>query len=417
MSVAIKFEGVSKKFKMQQERARSFQEAFVNGLKFRRKKTDKDELWILKNVSFSIAHGESVALIGANGAGKSTMLKLISRILFPTGGEIVVDGRVSSLLELGTGFHPDLSGRENIYLNASMLGLSRKETDAKYSDILAFSEMADFIDMPVRHYSSGMYLRLAFAIAIHVEPDILLVDEAMAVGDHAFQQKCLKRISDLHAAGVTFILVSHDMDTARRHCKRGIWLHNGAIQMDGDIERASEAYLAVLYEEYYRRQTGTPGKTSATSNTSNANRWGNGEIEIYKVEILNTTNEIQTVFMVGEPLTVRIHYRAKNPVEKPLFGIAIHRSDGVHINGPNTKQAGYRLGTVVGVGYIDYTISALNLLPGGYEISTAVYDAKGNQAYDHHHRLYRIQILSGSVKERYGILYLPSSWQHYAKTD
>ncbi len=396
---------------MQQERARSFQEIFVSG--FRRKNKRENVFWVLKDVSFEINRGESVALVGANGAGKSTLLKLISQILFPTTGEIIVDGRVSSLLELGAGFHLDLSGRENIYLNASMLGLNRSETDAKYNDILAFSELADYIDMPLKHYSSGMYMRLAFAIAIHTNPDILLVDEAMAVGDHAFQQKCLARISDLHAAGVTFILVSHDMDTARQYCNRGIWLHNGAIQMDGDIKRVSEAYLTTLYREHYEQS-----KVTTEELGNSVNRWGSNGIDIYKVEILNgTTNEVQVVFTIGEPLTVRIHYRANQPIKDPLFGVAIYRSDGVHINGPNTGQADYYLGTVKGVGYVDYTVSALNLLPGGYEISAAVYDANGNQAYDHHHRLYRVQVLPGDVKEKYGVLYLPSYWQHWTKAD
>lgn len=374
-------------------------------------------MWVLNDVSFSIMPGEAVALIGPNGAGKSTILKLISSIIPPTSGTIEINGRVSSLLELGAGFHPDLSGRENIYLNGSILGLSRKEIDRKYTAIVDFADIDEYIELPVKHYSSGMYLRLAFAVASHMEPDILLIDEVIAVGDHIFQQRCLKRLAQLKQAGVTLILISHSMDMVRAYCQRGIWLENGAIQENGDIERVVETYLTAQYQRHVAKRAklpervSTPAQQTLTEAGQTISRWGSGEIEITSVELLNHFDRHQTTFHVGEPLTIRMHYRASEPVEAPVFGIAIYRSDGLQINGPNTKQSNYPIEMLYKQGFIDYTIEALNLLPGSYELSVAVYDSQAVQAYDHQHRLYRFQVLPGKVTETYGAFYLPSRWQ------
>lgn len=362
--------------------------------------------------------GEAVALIGPNGAGKSTILKLIASIIPPTSGTIEINGRVSSLLELGAGFHPDLSGRENIYLNGSILGLSRKEIDRKYTAIVDFADIGEYIELPVKHYSSGMYLRLAFAVASHMEPDILLIDEVIAVGDHIFQQRCLKRLAQLKQAGVTLILISHSMDMVKAYCQRGIWLENGVIQENGDIERVVETYLTAQYQRHVTKQMKLPERVSTVAQQTlteagqTINRWGSGEIEIASVELLNHSDRHQTTFHVGEPLTIRMHYRASEPVEAPVFGIAIYRSDGLQINGPNTKQTNYPIEVIHKQGFIDYIIEALNLLPGSYELSVAVYDSQAIQAYDHQHRLYRFQILPGEVTETYGAFYLPSRWQH-----
>lgn len=383
-----------------------------------KKKSKKESLWVLKDVSFSIMPGEAVALIGPNGAGKSTILKLISSIIPPTSGTIEINGCVSSLLELGAGFHPDLSGRENIYLNGSILGLSRKEIDRKYTAIVDFADIGEYIELPVKHYSSGMYLRLAFAVASHMEPDILLIDEVIAVGDHIFQQRCLKRLAQLKQAGVTLILISHSMDMVRAYCQRGIWLENGVIQENGDIERVVETYLTSQYQRHVANRVKLPERVSTVAQQTLTeagqaiNRWGSGEIEITSVELLNHFDRRQTTFHVGEPLTIRMYYRASEPVEAPVFGIAIYRSDGLQINGPNTKQSDYPIEVIHKQGFIDYIIEALNLLPGSYELSVAVYDSQAVQAYDHQHRLYRFQVLPGKVTETYGAFYLPSRWQH-----
>lgn len=228
----ITFQNVSKEFKLSQLRVRSFQEIFVNILNpgARRRK----HFWALKDVSFSIKAGQTVGILGPNGSGKSTILKLISRIIDPTKGIITISGRLSALLELGAGFHPDLTGRENIYLNGSILGLDRKAMNRKLDDIIAFADIGEFIDVPIRSYSSGMQVRLGFSVAVHVEPEIILVDEVLAVGDYSFQLKCLDRIRQLQRDGVTILFVSHDFAAVRGLCTQALWLDNGRLQAQGD---------------------------------------------------------------------------------------------------------------------------------------------------------------------------------------
>ena len=206
-------------------------------------KSKKEVREILKGIDLEIKKGEVVGLIGINGSGKSTLLKLMTKIIYPTKGKITTNGKLTSLLELGAGFHPDFSGRENIYFNAAIFGLSRKEIDARLNDIIEFSELGDFIDNPVRTYSSGMYMRLAFSIAINVDADILLVDEILSVGDQHFQERCFQKIEDLKNQGKTIVIVTHSMDTVTRFCTRAVWLHQGKIKMDGDAETVTKVYL------------------------------------------------------------------------------------------------------------------------------------------------------------------------------
>ena len=206
-------------------------------------KSKKEVREILKGIDLEIKKGEVVGLIGINGSGKSTLLKLMTKIIYPTKGKITTNGKLTSLLELGAGFHPDFSGRENIYFNAAIFGLSRKEIDARLNDIIEFSELGDFIDNPVRTYSSGMYMRLAFSIAINVDADILLVDEILSVGDQHFQERCFQKIEDLKNQGKTIVIVTHSMDTVTRFCTRAVWLHQGKIKMDGDVESVTKVYL------------------------------------------------------------------------------------------------------------------------------------------------------------------------------
>ncbi|MBN1134947.1 MAG: ABC transporter ATP-binding protein, partial [Anaerolineae bacterium] len=254
------FDRVSKQFTLRHERARSFQELFLSLPGLRRNRLPvtpgrvapakgKERFWALRNVSFEIGSSGMVGIIGPNGAGKSTVLKLATRIIEPSAGRISVNGRVSALLELGAGFHPDLTGRENVYLNGSILGFSRAEMDCIFDEIVDFAEMDRFIDVPVKHYSSGMYMRLAFAIAINVRPDILLVDEVLAVGDQAFQARCLDRISEMKRRGVTIVLVTHDLDAVRSLCDRAIWLDEGKIQAEGTVDLVVEKYLNQVHME------------------------------------------------------------------------------------------------------------------------------------------------------------------------
>lgn len=241
----ISFENVSKQFKLLKIPTRAFQDVFVNI--FNKKARGRNHFWALKDVSFEVKAGETVGVLGANGSGKSTILKLISRVIDPSAGVIRVKGRLSALLELGAGFHPDLTGRENIFLNGSILGLSRKAMSQKFESIVDFAEIGEFIDAPVRSYSSGMQMRLGFSVAIHVEPEIILVDEVLAVGDYSFQLKCLERIRQLQTQGVTILFVSHDFEAVESLCSRAIWLEHGILQEQGEVQRI----LAQMRERYH----------------------------------------------------------------------------------------------------------------------------------------------------------------------
>jgi len=241
MAAAVTLEGVSKRFILHHHKTRSFQEALVNLV--HRRNGSREEFWALRNVSLAVPQGKTLAIVGENGSGKSTILKLITRILEPTSGRVHANGKVSALIELGAGFHPDLTGRENIYLNGSILGLSRKEMSRKFDEIVAFSEMERFIDTPVKHFSSGMYARLGFSVAISVDPDILIIDEVLAVGDEAFQRKCLGRIKALQSRGRTVILVSHNLEMLRSLCDQAVWLKQGVIAAEGPVDDVVGQYL------------------------------------------------------------------------------------------------------------------------------------------------------------------------------
>lgn len=238
---SIEVENVTKSFKIYRDRGRTLKEMTL----FKKRRT-YEKRSVLKGISFKIKPGEAVGLIGHNGCGKSTTLKLLTKIMYPDSGRIIMNGRVSSLIELGAGFHPDMSGRDNIYINASIFGLTRKEIDEKYETILSFSELKDFIDNPVRTYSSGMYMRLAFSVAINVQADILLIDEILAVGDVAFQEKCLRKLKDIKAAGTTIVIVSHSLNQIEEICDRTIWLHDGIVHQEGEPSVVDSMYLEYM---------------------------------------------------------------------------------------------------------------------------------------------------------------------------
>ncbi len=404
VTVAIQFDNVSKRFTLRHERTRSFQETALAFLK--RQNNSREELWALKDVSFAVERGKTVGVIGPNGSGKSTVLKLITRILEPTSGHIVVQGRVSALIELGTGFHPDLTARENIYLNGSILGFSRKEMESKFDKIVAFSELEKFIDVPIKHFSSGMHMRLGFAVAIHVDPDILLIDEILAVGDQAFQSKCLAKIGELRSQGLTILFVSHDLEAVRNLCNSAIWLEDGVIQDRGTTDRVIDSYLSNVTAATEARL----GREQWI--TDNENRWGSGEVEITDLKLLDAQGRERRAFKTGESMVVRLKYHAHTEIKQPVFGIAIYGKGGVHINGPNTEFSDYTVESVEGAGEIDYIVDMLPLLEGTYELSAAVYDQDGLHAYDHQHRMHSFMVQRGTVKERYGMIYIPCEWRH-----
>ncbi|WP_420627291.1 ABC transporter ATP-binding protein [Candidatus Leptofilum sp.] len=396
----ISFQNVDKRFAFTKEKPQSVMETFINF--FSRRKPPKppaESLWAVRGVSFDVLPGQCFGIVGRNGSGKSTILKLIARILRPNNGRILINGRVSALLELGAGFHPDLTGRENIFLNAALLGFEEASTHAYYDRIVEFSELEEFIDMPVKHYSSGMYMRLGFSVAIHMQPDILIVDEILAVGDQAFQSKCIDAIMQMKERGVTIIIVSHNINLVRTLCTHILWIDKGIPQAYGPVDEIAAEYVAHAYQK--------PGELAATDFA----RTGSGEIEIISTNFLDLHNEPREIYATGEPMTIEIRYLAHKPIDNPEFGLAIFRQDGVQLNGPNSTLAGVDLGTLIGEGVVRYEIEQLPLLPATYLVTTAVHDSRTHQCYDYHKKAYSFRVEAGTADELDGLLQLPARWQ------
>jgi ABC-type polysaccharide/polyol phosphate transport system ATPase subunit len=406
---AIALHGVSKKFALRRDRPRSFQEMFLSLVK-RDGRNAAEEFWALRDVSLSIEAGETVGFIGPNGAGKSTLLKLISRIIEPTSGSVTVNDRVGALLELGAGFHPDLTGRENIYLNGAILGLDRRQIDQRLDDIVAFAELERFIDVPVRHYSSGMYVRLGFSVAVHTDPRILLVDEVLAVGDQNFQHKCLERIMEMQRQGLTICFVSHDLGSVQRLCSRAVWLEDGVVQKAGAVGDTVSSYL-----RHMAMQEEAQIEDSADKPLRTLHRWGNEQARVVSVTFLGGDGAERNVFHVGEPWAVRLHYHAPQRVDEPVFGIAIHRMDGVHVCGPNTAFSGLRMPFIEGEGVVYYRVGALPLMEGTYLLSVAVHNQADTVMYDYHDRLYAFRVRQVGTGERYGLVTMEGTWEWKAE--
>lgn len=403
----IEFDSVSKSFRMDRDRRpRAFQELFIGLLRRKRRERDaRDLFWALRDVSFKIEAGESVGLVGSNGAGKSTALKLISRIIQPNSGSVRVNGRVTALLELGAGFHPELSGRDNIFLNGTVMGLSRRQINTKLDEIIEFADIGDFIDVPVKDYSSGMQARLGFSVAAHLDPQIVLVDEALSVGDQAFQQKCNERMLQMRRAGVTMLYVSHSLESVEQICQRAIWLDKGNLRLDDSAQRVASAY----YRHALARQR------KVVKNAPQTERPGSGEVRVTKVEVLDATGKATLVMSTNAAVTFRIHYAAVSTVENPAIGLSLlSTSKNAHIAGPNNTQTNFHIPVLSGTGYIDYRIDSLPLLPGEYRIDAAFYDWEVMHCYDHLEAAGLFGIAPGGTPERYGLIALNGAWQHQA---
>ena len=396
----IRFENVDKRFAFTKEKPQSVMESFIAAFSRRKKSNEEDEsLWAVRGVSFKVLPGQCFGIVGRNGSGKSTILKLMARILRPNDGRIVINGRVSALLELGAGFHPDLTGRENIFLNAALLGFDEPSTHAYYDRIVEFSELEEFIDMPVRHYSSGMYMRLGFSVAIHMQPDILIVDEILAVGDQAFQSKCIDAIMGMKNSGTTIIIVSHNINLVRTLCTHILWIDKGLPQAYGPVDEIAAEYVAHAYQQ--------KGQLASAA----FERGGSGEIEIINTCFIDADGEAKEAFATGDSMTIEIHYLAHKPVPNPEFGLAIFRQDGVQVNGPNTNIAGVDLGMIEGTGIIRYEIDNLPLLPATYLVTTAVHDSRSHQCYDYHKQAYSFRVSQGVTQELDGLIAMPAQWQ------
>ena len=373
---AIELTGVSKSFRLYRDVNYTLKERIIN---FR--KRGYDLFWALKGVDLTVFKGETLGIIGPNGSGKSTLLRLMTRIMSPNEGKICTHGTIAALLELGAGFHPDLTGRENIFLNASILGFKRRELMGLIDDIIDFSELGPFIDNQVKNYSSGMYVRLGFSIAINLNPDILLIDEVLAVGDEAFQTKCLNRIARMQQEGKTIVLVTHEANIAASICDRVLWLEKGEEKMLGDPREVTELY----HEAMRMRPEGS--------------EFGTREIIIHKVKILNGSGEEAVEFETGEPMTVRIHYEATKPIPDPVVGFGFYDQMGFMVYGTNTRLRGVDITQVQGRGRMDFHISSLAMLDGRYYVSVAAHTRDGMVNYHWLDKLFYFDVHSPGMEE------------------
>jgi lipopolysaccharide transport system ATP-binding protein len=328
-------------------------------------------IWALKDVSFEVKKGEVLGLVGRNGAGKSTLLKILSRITEPTSGRAFVEGRVGSLLEVGTGFHPELTGRENIYLNGAILGMKKTEIDKKFDEIVAFSEVEKFIDTPVKRYSSGMYVRLAFSVAAHLEPEILLVDEVLSVGDISFQQKCLNRIKKLTSSGMTILLVSHNMAAIQSSCTQAFFIENGRIAVGGKPLNAIDAYRNAL-----QRSNNLQGENILAGQETNLQ--SDTGISILGLEMTGVDNVNRRNFKFGEPIKIRIDLDAHQRVEHPMINFGIRRGDGVVISNFNNWYDNFDIDYIEGKCTLEGWLPSLRLVPDFYEAHVLVWHSGGN---------------------------------------
>lgn len=401
----IKVDNVYKSFKIYYDRGQSFKERILF------KNRNRHEVHeVLKGISLSIKKGEVVGLIGENGSGKSTLLKLMTKIIYPDKGSIKIKGKVSSLLELGAGFHPDMTGRENIYTNASIFGLTKKEIDDRLDKIIEFSELEEFIDNPVRTYSSGMYMRLAFSVAINVDADILLIDEILAVGDTNFQQKCFERLRELKQHGITIVIVTHDTGTVEKFCSSSVWLENGHIRSEGKTSLVIDEYLkymnikriesiALANEKEQARVEenekikNEPEKSNNVSENNieddnkeidadkqidyDSNRFGLKYIEITKAVIRNSEGKATTVLKGGESADIEIYYKVNKPLEEYIFGMGFYTLEGLCLYGSNTQLDKMKVKHSRNEGIVKYHINSLPLLTGIYGLNVAIVDENG----------------------------------------
>ena len=389
---AILLTDVSKRFKFSTDEAESILDAIISSVR-RKKRRSEQVLWAVNNVSFSVQAGESIALVGLNGSGKSTILKLAAGIIRPSDGQVEIRGRLSALLELGAGFHPDLTGQENIRLNASILGLTNAEIGEIYDDIVEFSELAEFINMPVKHYSSGMYMRLGFSVAVHIYPDVLLIDEILAVGDQSFQDKCIERLQMLKAQGTTVVFVSHNPATVLSLCERALWIENGQLLADGPSQQIVAGYLASQSD-----MTAAIGPVS-------------GDIELLGLRLYDALGEEQNVFEMGQGMSIEIDYLAQRPVAKAEFDVSFQHEDGAYVGGSSGMKSSDDSGVDVGPGTIRCRIDSLPLSPAAYHISASVYDGNGQAVYDHRDNLSTFRVTDESTSRGGGLVRIPATWE------
>ena len=362
----------------------------------------------LRGVSFNLEAGKTLGIIGENGSGKSTLLKILAGISKPTAGEVTTNGRISALIELGAGFHPEISGRENIFINGVILGLTRKQIQEKYQEIVSFAELEEFIDNPVKSYSSGMFMRLGFSIAINVNPDILLVDEVLAVGDASFVPKCLDKINEFRRHGKTIIYVSHDLATIERICDDVIWIKKGKIEMRGYPKRVVDAYLEYIGKKDEKKSLAQHGEEEKLSGNEKEKRWGSREIEISNVKMFDAANREKYIFAADEPLAIQFDVEARAAESDFVFGIGVYNGEGVNCYGSNTLLENYAARHIQGKGKVRLTVPALGLVNGTYFLDIAVHKRDG-YPFDYHHFQYTFRVTSSH--RDVGIARIPHHWE------
>ncbi len=357
-----------------------------------------------KDVSFEIGRGEVLGIVGGNGAGKSTLLKVLSRITAPTEGTAQVHGRIGSLLEVGTGFHPELTGRENIFLNGAILGMRKVEIERQFDAIVGFAEVERFVDTPVKHYSSGMYMRLAFAVAAHLDPEILLIDEVLAVGDTAFQKKCLSRMNDVAREGRTILFVSHNLIAVESLCSRAVLLDHGKVRAVGPTREIINRYL---------RQTGA----GTTQDLARKHRNGSGEIRFASVTMVSRDAPDTPVIRAGQDFEIRLAYRSAAKVLRPIFSISIFNTMSVPVFGIHTTDLNFEIASIEEDGCIVLSIMRPNLMPGRYLVHIAAGDAVNSMRYDHIVDAAELEIQPADVygtgrvsSAQWTIVFLDSQW-------
>jgi lipopolysaccharide transport system ATP-binding protein len=409
MARCIDIQSLSKKYRIGRlQHDLSLREQLVDFMRHPFKGGQEEQIiWALQDVSFQADEGEVIGIVGRNGAGKSTLLKILSRITYPTSGEVKVKGRIASLLEVGTGFHDELTGRENVYLNGSILGMRKREVDSHFDAIVAFSGVDQFIDTPIKRYSSGMRLRLGFAVAAHLDPDVLVVDEVLAVGDAGFQKKCISAMDGLRSSGRTVFFVSHNLAAVENLCSRGIWIDGGRIRMDGPAKEVITNYMASFAGE----------QVSGSDLTATKNRLGGGEIRYTKLEYLGLDGTPCAITRSGDAVVLRFHYHVEKTIRDPSFGFRLFTEMGTLITETGHRLNGIHIPKVEpGDGHIDVEIQSLNLVPGRYQFSLWITAPGGKPVYDGDVRAsLEVEVTdvykSGRMLDsNFGIVYFPQRW-------
>ena len=407
---AIEVRNLKKIFKIYPDKSNSIKEKI---LFFKRNKYEVNQ--VLDGVSFDIKKGEAVGLIGKNGCGKSTTLKLLNRIMYPTSGTIRVNGRVSSLIELGAGFHPDMSGRENIYTNASIFGLTKKQIDEKLDDIIEFSKLGEAVDNPVRTYSSGMYMRLAFSVAINVEADVLLIDEILAVGDVSFQKKCFEKLREIKYSGTTIVIVSHSLQQIEQICDKSIWIEKGHIRQIGNPKEIHLKYLKEMEEERQRliheaqknKENDIEDRDSFCG--KKVIRSGSGEVYFTNVTLKDKEEKLQNVYKSHDFMQVQYDFVNKSDIEEAVFSVRIYKDDNTHCYGTTSDIECNDTIKIKGKNKFIVDFDDLCLLDGNYMIDVDVKDKTGDIVYDSIHDTIRFDVINEDG--RTGVCAIRTSWK------